>query len=157
MSRRHNLRRISLRSCYSAAELADTLDVNMGTIRRWCAEGLQPIERRRPFLFLGADVAAFLSTRHKPRQPLEAGEIYCVACRTPRQPLEGRVILEQRGSGVNFVGICPVSGHAIRRRVRVSEIGAKLGTCHIAREDDATTMKGDGQPHRMSAYDETAS
>lgn len=86
MTRRHNLRRIKLRQSYTASELADTLSVNLGTIRRWGKEGLEPIERRRPFLFLGEYVVDFLEGRRKPRRPLGPGELLCVRCKVARSP-----------------------------------------------------------------------
>ena len=66
MSRRHNLRRIKRRQCYSAIELACLLKVNIGTVRRWCMQGLRPIDAHRPYLYLGEHVAEFLRHRAKP-------------------------------------------------------------------------------------------
>src|SRR4051794_22147071 len=81
MSRRHNLRPIKRCQSYSAIELACLLRVNIGTVRRWCMQGLMPIDTQRPYLFLGEHVAEFLRRRARPRFKLDPGELLCVGCR----------------------------------------------------------------------------
>ena len=154
MSRRHNLRLLKRHASYTAVELADVLNVNIVTVRRWCGEGLQPIARRRPFLFLGSDVADWLAARHAPRVRLAPGQLYCVACRAPRIPRDYLVEREPlSATSINFVGSCPVSGHRMRRSVRISEIADKLGVCTLACEGDAMTMVQDREPHQMSLFE----
>lgn len=145
MSRRHNLRRIRKLQCYSALELAAVLKVNIATIRRWGSEGLEPIERRRPFLYLGQAAADFLAARAQPRQPLAPGELYCTPCKQRRLPVDAVVRLIPRSSTtVDFSGPCPVCGRSLFRLCRIDEISANLGPCRIAYEDDATTVRRDG-------------
>jgi hypothetical protein len=110
-----------------------------------------------PHLFLGEHVRAFLKARTKPRQPLQPGELYCVACRQPRIPVGNVVILEPKAeTTVNFIGVCPASNHRMRRRVRIAEISAKLGQCRIAREDEVITISGNGRPLQTALDEELA-
>jgi hypothetical protein len=158
VSRRHNLRRIGKRRTYTADELAGLLKVNILTVRRWCQLGLKPIERRRPFLFLGEDVARFLEARSQPRQPLAPGEFYCAPCKTRRFPL-GHVLrlIPRAPTNVDFNGACPVCRRALFRRVRIAEIGDKLGPCRVAREDETTPICGSGNPPQTARYEEIVS
>ena len=158
MSRRHKVRRLSRHKTYDARELAAALEVNITTVRIWCGKGLKPIERRRPFLFHGGDVTHFLEARAAPRQPLAAGELYCVACRSPRMPenltLQWQALSPLSG---NFIGTCPVSGHRMRRRVRATDIEACRGPCTVVFEDGASTMTRGGEPAQAPVLQEALS
>jgi hypothetical protein len=150
VSRRHNLRRLGKRRTYTANELAALLKINIGTVRRWCRLGLDPIDRSRPFLVLGDDVATFLAARATPRQPLAPGEFYCTPCRTRRLPRDLALSLIPRAAtNVDFSGVCPDCGNPLFRRVRIAEIGEKLGPCRIAHEDDTAPMMRSGHPPQM--------
>ena len=146
MSRRHDLRRLHAHSTYSAKELAEVLQVNISTIRGgWRPRGLEPIDGSIPHLFLGEHVKAFLAARAVPRQPCGPGRLYCVACRSPQVPEGNVVVLEPMAeTTVNFIGVCPVSRHRMRRRVRIANISRDLGHCRIAREDEVITISGSG-------------
>lgn len=145
MSRRHNLSRLRRTQTYTAPELASVLQVNIATVRRWGMEGLQPIERRRPFLFLGAQVATWLAGRVKPHRPLAPGELLCVRCNAPRLPRDRMLSLIPRSpTTMDFHGHCEVCGLGSFRRVRIAEIDLKRGPCRIAHEDDAVTVRNSG-------------
>ncbi len=158
MTRRHNLRRVHRNRAYSAPELAELLAVNLGTVRRWSMLGLRPIDRKRPFLYLGSAVAEWLGARAQPRQPLAPGELYCIPCKARRIPLGGVVRLIPRASTtVDFHGRCPVCGRELFRRVRVTEIGRKLGGCRIAYEDSPMTIRRESEPLQEVVSAEAAS
>ena len=55
--------------------------------------GLAPIDdRRKPLLFLGCALSAFLDARRvKRKRPLRPGQIYCVACHDAKEPALGMV------------------------------------------------------------------
>jgi hypothetical protein len=53
-------RRIKINFPYLIHEIAKACDVTRGTVRRWRKEGLRPIEDRKPYMFLGSEVRAFL-------------------------------------------------------------------------------------------------
>lgn len=154
MSRCHNLKRIRAVHSYTAPELAKTLKVNVLTIRRWCQEGLSPIDRKRPFLFFGEHVIAFLEARRPPRRHLAPGQLLCVRCNAFRSPVGNIIELVERGpTTVDFKGDCEVCGKPMFRRVRKAEIKAKLGPCSIACRDDQTTMVRSSEPDQMSLFE----
>lgn len=157
MTRRHNLRRLRRNWPYKSVELAKTLSVNIGTIRRWTKEGLAPIERRRPFLFLGSDVGDFLAKKVKKHEPLKPGELLCVRCNGARLPEALMVQLVPRSATtVDFSGACERCGLTMYRRVRVSEIIQKLGPCSIASQDEKVTVCSSRAPVQMSLFGELA-
>jgi hypothetical protein len=157
VSRRHDLRRIKRSHCYSAVELASLLKVNIGTIRRWCMEGLRPIDSHRPYLFHGEQVAAFLESRIPPKISLGPGELLCVTCRTARPSRGGFVAVEPRGpTTVNFVGRCATCGRKMVRRVRIAEIAEKLGTARIASGDEIATISSGHNPDQTQSFEELA-
>jgi hypothetical protein len=143
VTRRYNLRLFHADYAYTAEELMAVARVRRPTVCRWKREGLQTIDDRRPQLFLGSDIRAFLAARAKPRQPLAPGELYCTPCKRSRFPLGKVVQLVPRApTNVDFHGICPVCRRPMFRRVRTAEIGAKLGPCRIADEDVEATISG---------------
>lgn len=155
MSRRHDLRRLKKHQAYTAPELAAVLRVNIATVRRWSMEGLRPIERRRPFLFLGEQVATWLAARVKPHRSLAPGELLCVRCNAPRLPRNYTLTLIPRSATtMDFHGHCEVCGLASFRRVRIAEIDLKRGPCRIAREDDAATVRRAGDSPQTASFEE---
>lgn len=157
MSRRYNLQRLSPDATYYASELATKLRINIGTVRRWCMQGLAPIDRKRPFLFLGADVIAFLKARAVPRIKLAAGQFYCVPCRSARESVDSIVRLKPRtATCVTFTGTCPACGHGLNRHVTIAEIAEKLGQATIAAEDEPATIKRSQESVQTSPLKEVA-
>lgn len=117
MSRRHDIRRIKSHLTYTASEIAITLDVNIRTVRKWTKDGLNPLSRERPFVFAPDDIRAFLRSIEKDRQPCAENEIFCVACKVPRVPVEGSVRTVSRNElDSDRVGECPKCGRKIYRR-----------------------------------------
>lgn len=136
MTRRYDPRRSKPHLTYTAQELTELFDVGIGTVRKWQKNGLTPIDRIRPYLFPGSDVASFLAARNKPREPMLPGQIYCVACKRPIQPVDGEVEMVARTlTSKDIRGTCPHCGRKVFRRVRVSELNEKLGDLRIKDED----------------------
>jgi hypothetical protein len=136
MSRRHNLRRIKQHRNYTAAELAETLRVCISTVRVWTGDGLRPIPGTWPYLFAPAAIVAFLKQREQPRQPLAPGEIYSVAVRGPRVPVDGIVdLIPRSATSADIAGTCPDTGRRIHRRVCLSNLAEVLGTLKVRCED----------------------
>jgi len=157
MSRCYNLRRIKSQCSYTARELKDLLSINIATIRRWVKQGLRPIDQGVPQLFLGSHVIAFLRSRTVQAAPLEAGEFYCLSCKSPRLPRHRIVSLIPRSpTTVDFAGPCGACGTGMFRRVRLSEILAKLGECTVASKDDQMTMSGREDSPPMLSHEEMA-
>jgi hypothetical protein len=130
-NRRHNPRLAKANRTYSVPEAAGLYGVHKNTVRCWQRAGLEPIDRKRPVLFLGTTLAAFHQGRRaKAKQPLLPGEIYCVACRHAKTPAFGLAdyvpITARLG---NLVGLCPTCERLIFRRVnhdRLTQIAGHL-------------------------------
>jgi len=141
MTRRHDPKRVRLHDCYTASELAQRFRVHLRTVRKWAAEGLQPIDRRVPHLFQGSAVAAFIRARNKPRVRLGPGEFYCTPCRAARLPERGHVWLEPRSvTMADFRGRCAICQRQLYRRVRLDQISEKIGPNTLTNEDGKTPV-----------------
>jgi len=132
MSRLYNLRRIRTNISYSFAEIARLHKVSPTTVWKWTKQGLETIDDHVPKLVHGSVLKAFLAGRKKPRQPLLVGQIYCVACRLPREPA-GQVAAFQPRALTNgdLIGRCPDCGRLMHRRVRTDQLAAVLGALHL--------------------------
>jgi len=66
---RHRLRRqcVKVHRSYTVDEASRLLGVAKGTVRRWMTAGLPFLTDQKPALILGADLAAFLKARAKPK------------------------------------------------------------------------------------------
>jgi hypothetical protein len=136
MTKRYDPRRAKAHLTYTAGELCIVFGVGIGSIRKWHKDGLAPIDRARPFLYAGSEVASFLAARNKPREPMSPGHIYCVACKAPVFPADGVVdIVARTPTSKDIRGSCPTCGRRIFRRVRISELAAKLGNLRVRNED----------------------
>jgi hypothetical protein len=76
---------------YTVGEIAALYKVHKNTVLAWRGGGLTPIaDRRKPLLFLGADLANFLETkRTRNKRPLRPGQIYCAPCHEAKEPAFG--------------------------------------------------------------------
>lgn len=147
MTRRYDARKAKPHLCYTALELAAVFEVTVTTVRHWKKGGLEPIDNHRPHLFAGRDVAPFLETHNKPRQPSGRGEMYCVACKRTVVPMGDTVDLVVLSERIGeLIGICPHCGRRPHRRVRLAEVTDKAGHLTVRYEDDAATLSTLGQP-----------
>lgn len=123
-SHRGNPRRVKLHRVYSAVELATCCGVHKNTVRHWQAAGLEAVSTRRPVLFSGASVHAFLAKRNASRKrPCRPGTLYCFKCRQPRAPAMGMVeVIRQNATTGNLSAICEVCGTMMHRRTRLAAI-----------------------------------
>src|SRR5437899_11341670 len=91
-ARRIDPRAVKRQRSYDAGELAALLRVHKNTVSHWQRAGLKPLDGRRPVLFHGSDVRAFLASRNASRKvPCPPGTLYCFSCRAPRPPALGMV------------------------------------------------------------------
>ena len=150
MARRYDLRLIKLHRSYTVAELCSTLSVCDGTVRNWTGKGLRPILGTWPFLFAASDIVSFLKARQPQPQPLEPGQIFCVACKAARVPSGSVVTLKPRtGTSSNMVGTCPVCGTQIFRGVRHDRLAADSGTLFLQYEDDKAPIGSEPNAPRI--------
>jgi hypothetical protein len=128
MSRRINPNRVKIHRSYTARELSDLLGVHKNTVTHWQRSDLRPIEKRRPYLFQGATVRAFLASRAKARKrPCPTGMLYCFKCREPRRPAPTSIeyIRKPTGAG-NLRATCTACGTSMNRAVRQASIPTVL-------------------------------
>jgi MerR HTH family regulatory protein len=126
-----NPRRVKIHRSYSVDEAAQLFGCHRNTIRHWEKQGLKRVDGKRPVVFEGLTLSAFLEARRRARRRcLNPGEIYCLPCRAPKEPAgnmaEYVALSDARG---NLRGICPTCGRLIHRvvsRAKIEGIGGKV-------------------------------
>lgn len=131
MGRAHpNPMLVKLHHTYTLAEAGKALGICKATVADWIkAEGLPTIDKKRPILIKGAELRTFLQTRRAwVKQPLKAGQLYCLKCREPRQPLgevaDYRAISETAG---RLEAICPVCERMMYRTTSRAKLDSAKG------------------------------
>src|SRR4051812_21143352 len=106
--RHPNPRLVKTHRNYSAEDIVRRFKVHRNTVREWERRGLSPIDSKRPKLFLGRTLKAFLEAKRVANKcPLQPGEIYCVRCRKGRRPAGDMADYEALTDTLgNIVGIC---------------------------------------------------
>jgi excisionase family DNA binding protein len=125
MARRHpNHRRIKIHRTYTVEEVATTLRLHKHTVRRWIKQGLSVIDTGKPTLIHGEALVEFLIKRRaQAMQPCQPGQIYCVACRSPKRPAGSMAEYVRRSNGAgNLRGLCPDCDRFIYRRIAVARL-----------------------------------
>ena len=127
------IRALKIHRSYDVSELAELLGVHKNTIREWQRNGLSPVDERRPFLFTGAAVIAFLKRRAMSRKshcPL--GTIYCLRCRAPKPPALGMVdVIPLNALTGNATGLCASCEATMYRRVNMNRIMQVFPNCAV--------------------------
>ncbi|MGH9436169.1 MAG: helix-turn-helix domain-containing protein, partial [Terriglobia bacterium] len=132
--RKINPRRVKIHLSYTVHEVARCLGVDRCTVRRWCKAGLPYCDDRRPHLIAGQALRDFLQRRRvAKRHTCSPGQIFCVACREPVFPAEGKAnYMPLTGTAGDLVGHCPRCGHAIHRRVNIAKLPLVRGDLKVA-------------------------
>jgi len=132
--RHPNPRLVKIHRNYSVEDIARLFKVHRNTVREWERRGLRPLDWRRPKLFLGSTLKAFLEARRRSQKcRLQPGEVYCVRCRQARRPAGDMADYEVLTAILgNVVGICPVCETIIRRRVNRNTLECVRGTLVIS-------------------------
>jgi hypothetical protein len=103
---------------YTVGEIAALYKVHKNTVLAWRGAGLTPIaDRRKPLLFLGADLSDFLDAkRTRNKRPLRPGQIYCAPCHEAKEPAFGEAeYLQLTPTSGNLRGLCPTCTRLIHR------------------------------------------
>jgi hypothetical protein len=141
---------------YSVGEIAALYKVHKNTVLAWRDAGLAPIaDRRKPLLFLGAELSIFLEARRlKNKRPLVPGQIYCVACREGKGPALGLVdyIPMTQKSG-NLRGLCPTCDRYVHRRVSRSNLNSVLGQLEVTFTDAPLRIRDGVDPSVNSDFE----
>lgn len=147
-ARRANPYGVKQHRTYTAGELATCLGVHKNTVRNWQREGLEPVEARRPLLFHGETVRAFLLKRGAARKrPCPPGTLYCLRCRQPRAPHPGTVEfvpMEPRGGSLRAV--CGCCGLTMHRRTRETDVARQMPGCEVQYPRGHPSLIGTGDP-----------
>ena len=147
-ARRVDPRRIKIHRSYEVADLAACCGVHKNTVRHWQRAGLNPLDDKRPAMFHGAAVRAFLSSRKASRRsPCPPGTLYCFRCRAPRPPAPGPVdfVTINPLSG-NIRASCATCGTQMHRRARKAALAAILPGRTVQFAEGQPRLKGRPSP-----------
>jgi len=130
-ARNPNYRLAKIHRSYSVDEVARLFGTHRNTVRSWIRGGLRTIDAIRPHVIAGIDLRDFLHKRRQAsKRPCEPGEIYCMRCRAPRRPAQGRVDYHPlTATAGNLIGLCSVCSARMDRRsnlVQLHSIGREL-------------------------------
>jgi hypothetical protein len=121
-----NLCLIRIHCSYSVEEVARLLNRHKSNVRTWIREGLSTIDGRRPTLIHGLDLKNFLRKRRQStKQTCPPGHFFCVKCRAPRPPADGRAeYLPLTSASGMLRAICPDCGILMHRRACLSNLNS---------------------------------
>ena len=122
--RRLNAGLVKIHRSYSIEEAARTLGVHKNTVANWLKHGLSSIDDRRPVLVQGLVLRTFLhERRNRQKTRCAVGQLYCLKCRAPKSPLDGRAVyIPLSSSGGNLKGRCSDCLRIICRRVSIARL-----------------------------------
>jgi hypothetical protein len=139
---------VKIHRSYTIDDAARLFGCHRNTIRHWQRQGLKPIDSRRPVVFEGLTLAAFLEARRGARRRrLKPGEIYCLPCREPKEPDGGMAeYVPQTHSRGNLRGICPTCGRLIHRMVSRAQLEAIRGKLDVTFTEPLARIKETSGP-----------
>lgn len=93
---------------YSVQEVAELYELHKGSVLNWIREGLQTIDRHKPYLVRGSDLFDFLNKRQQKRKVIcKPNELFCFKCRLPQKPkLESIKIIKRNVHRLKIEGHC---------------------------------------------------
>jgi Helix-turn-helix domain len=141
---------------YSVGEVAALYKVHKNTVLAWRDAGLAPIaDRRKPLLFLGSELSAFLEARRaRNRRPLRADQLYCVACHEAKEPAFGEVeYLPFTPTSGNLRGLCPTCTRLIHRRASRAKLAAVQGQLKVTFTDAPSSIRDAVDPSVNSDFE----
>ena len=147
-AKRINPRRVKIHHSYSVEEAARTFGVHKNTVRGWVGKGLEPIDHRRPMLFAGDILRAFLIAQRSGRKrPCGPGTMYCFRCREPREPALGMVdYFPINAVSGNLKALCGVCETIMHRRTRRSELRAVMPGILVQIAEAPSRLMGSASP-----------
>lgn len=90
--------------------------VSRNTVSNWVKSGLQPSDRKKPYVFSGSVVKAFHKGRRlRSKKNLRPGEFKCVHCKMAVFPDEVERLCGRIGAGMQLRGICPDCGGTVSK------------------------------------------
>lgn len=137
-------RRVKVNRSYDVGELAACCGVHKNTVRHWQRGGLRPIDDKRPVMFHGTSVRAFLAARKASRKrPCAPGTLYCFRCSEPRPPAPGPVeLVAINALSGNIRARCATCGTWMHRRARKAMLATILPDRTIQFAEGQSRLKG---------------
>lgn len=122
--RNQNPRLAKIHRSYKVDEIADLYGTHKNTVLNWIKQGLPTFDNKRPLMILGSDLNAFhAKQRVKNKRPCKQNEIYCMKCKTPKEPASGMVEYQSVNAKTgNIIGICPECETLMYRRISNTKI-----------------------------------
>lgn len=126
MAHRPVWRSIRINRSYTADEVARTLGVAKGTVRRWIAvEGLPIIDDRKPALILGRDLIAFGKRKRSEKQTCRLDQCFCMRCRKPKAAaFKQAELIPSKGASMMIRMLCETCTAVMHKRVSWSRMEA---------------------------------
>lgn len=123
-NRRHNPRLAKSLHNFTIAEAAELYGVHRNTVRHWLAEGLKPLDLRKPVLIHGTALNHFhRSRRLSVKQACGPCEVFCLTCRAPRRPAGAIADFVPLSESVGaLTAICPVCVGIMTQRVNAERL-----------------------------------
>lgn len=123
-NRRYSPKRAKSLHSFTIAEAADLYSVHRNTVRHWLAEGLEPIDAKKPVIIHGSALNRFHAARRQSaKQTCGPYELFCLACRAPRRPASDMADYTQLTRSVGaLVAICPVCERIMTQRVNTARL-----------------------------------
>ena len=156
--RRPNPKLAKIHRTYSIDEAAKLFGVHRNTVRLWIKRGLPCIDSHRPTLISGQHLADFVRVRRSQnKRPCQAGEIYCMRCREPRQPANQQAVYRPLTAATgNLIGLCPTCSSRMFRRVSFSNLALVSGPLRITFSDPQEHIDESPQASVNSDFNEVA-
>jgi hypothetical protein len=129
VKKRHpNHRLVKSHRNYAVEEIARLFAMHKNTVRLWIKAGLETIDDRRPMLILGHRLITFLKARRaENKRRCSSGQMYCVRCRSPKQPAGGMVEYKPINATMgNLSAICPECNCFMHRMISIAKLGEFL-------------------------------
>lgn len=157
-ARRVNPCAVKLHRSYSVPELAACFGVHKNTVRHWQSNGLTPLDCKRPVLFQGATIRAFLTKRNASRKcPCPPGTLYCFKCRAARPAALGMVdYVSINAVSGNVRAICATCETVMHRRARMAALASILPGCEVQFVQAPPRLKGRPSPSLNCDLERTA-
>lgn len=124
MSRSYSGIKLKKNRVYSGADLQRIFEVSANTISNWVKGGLKDSDGKRPYLFRGGRVMAFLKARQdRTKTKLLFGEFKCGACKSAVFPEVGSLEVRAAKNGARMgMGACSECGCHIRKFVSEADL-----------------------------------
>ena len=138
MPKRLNPNLAKIHRSYIVDEVASLYGVHKNTVRHWVKAGLEVNDSMRPMLILGKALRVFLRERNqKAKRPCQAGELYCLKCRSPQMPAERMAeYFPMNDSRGRLIAMCPSCESLMNRFVTKCQLQdfSQILSITIARE-----------------------